>query len=344
MGNGKLYTNEGWLDIEYLASLGCWCNAIIGPRQVGKTFGTIKYLLDNKKYFMYMRRTADELDVISEDPDLNPFKDMEQCGYHVDLQRKGKGWIHGHVDIEDESRPIIEKTGIAIPLSRIAKIRGFSGQQYSDLVFDEFIPEKMVVVRKTEGDAFRNALITIEGNRTKIGKPPLRVWLLANANDLFSPLMFSMNLIPIVETMTRQKEEMHVTDSGICVVLPASKDIISDRMSDPILRHLNDDSAFGKMAFGNQFGYNDTALVKPKSIKGWKPLACIANYYLWGNKEAIYVCRSPHHAGPAHLETEDEKIRFNLMYPEMKIMYRVGRITFSDAELLYKFKQYIGID
>lgn len=45
-----------------IASLNCWLNVIIGPRQVGKTYGTLKYLLDAENQFFYMRRTGDELD------------------------------------------------------------------------------------------------------------------------------------------------------------------------------------------------------------------------------------------------------------------------------------------
>ena len=43
MANG-LYTNEGWLNFDYIASKGAWLNVIIGKRQVGKTYGTLKYM------------------------------------------------------------------------------------------------------------------------------------------------------------------------------------------------------------------------------------------------------------------------------------------------------------
>lgn len=342
-----IYTTEGWLDIEYIASLECWLNVIIGPRQVGKTYGTIKYLLDHDIYHMYMRRTADELDVITEDPDLNPYRDMENEGYQTALIRQGKGWIVGDWEPDPEKEDvvkIVKRRGIGMPLSRIAKIRGFSGQQYTDVVLDEFIPEKMVVTRKAEGDAFKNALITISGNRVDKGMKPLRVWMLANSNDLFSPIMLAMNLITIVEEMGRRNEEIRVTDSGVCVVLPKSQNIIERRMRDPMLKHLNDNSSMARMAFSNDFAYNSRDFIKPKNIKGWKPYFRTYTFYVWENGEAFYVCQSKHSKGKEHGDSRDERIRCGMEYPWVQLYYRLGKFTFSDATTLYRFKEYFSID
>lgn len=343
MEDVNIYTPEGWLNVPALADLGCWLYVFIGPRQVGKTFGTLKYLLDHDCYHMYMRRTKDELDVITDDQDLNPYLAMEEVGYHVDLQKQGKGWIVGDVDMEDEKHPIVNRRGIGMPLGRIAKIRGFSGSRYSDVVLDEFIPEKMVVIRKSEGDAFRNALITISGNRTLKGEKPLRVWLLANANDLFSPIMISMNLVRPVEKMIRQGRELLVTENGVCICLPKSEKVITKRLSDPMLRHLNDESEFSAMAFGNEFGYDDTSLVKPKSLKGWMPEYRIGDWYVWSNGEALYCTTSAHPRKEVYRETKDDQTRCIMMHPEMTMLYRMGRVTFSDAVTLYKFRIFFKI-
>ena len=41
----ELYEKDGWLNIPEIDKLGTWCNVIIGPRQVGKTYGTLKRLI-----------------------------------------------------------------------------------------------------------------------------------------------------------------------------------------------------------------------------------------------------------------------------------------------------------
>lgn len=85
-----LYTGDGWVNIPAVAALGCWCNIIIGKRQVGKTFGTLKYMLDESLYFLYMRRTVNELQAVAADPDLNPFNALQSVGYDIGIQKTGK--------------------------------------------------------------------------------------------------------------------------------------------------------------------------------------------------------------------------------------------------------------
>lgn len=343
----KIYTEEGWLDIPAILNQGCWLNVIIGTRQIGKTFGVTKYLVENRIPHIYMRRTKDELDVITDDPDLNPYLALRKVGLKADLISVRSGWqITTETEVESEEGVITEeeKIGIGLPLGRIAKLRGFSGDSYNELVFDEFIPEKLVIQRKSEGDAFRNAIITIEGNRVLEKKPPLRVWLLANANDLFSPIAIAMKLVPKIEEMTRRGQEVRVYEKeGILICLPSGEAVTKKRMNDPILSYLNDDSAFADMAFRNTFSYNDTGKVKPKEIRGWKPMFRTARFYVWKRGQHLYVCRSAHKVGKLYTASDDDRIRCNLDYPEMTALYRYDFITFSDAEILYEFRLYFSI-
>jgi len=341
---GDIYEAEGWVNIPALAALGCHIYVIIGPRQVGKTFGVLKYLCETDSYHIFMRRTTDELDMICEDPDFNTYLALEKVGMHYDIQKNGKGWIIGEVDPEDEKRPIIRKCGVGISLSRISKIRGFSGFKYSDLVLDEFIPEEIVVVRKAEGDAFHNAIVTIEGNRYLEGERPLRVWMLANANDLFSPIMIGMGLTDIVEEMIRHGEESRLyPDDGLCVVLPGANEIVEKRLDDPLLRFLSGNSKFSDMAFKNKFSYSDARLVVPKSIKGWRPLCRITGFYVWTHGDKFYCTSSPHQKGKYYQDNMDDKVRCQLDHPELKILYNYGSITFSSAAILYQFRKYFDI-
>ena len=114
---GDIYDDEGWVNIPSLAALGCHIYVIIGPRQVGKTFGVLKYLCETDSYHIFMRRTTDELDMICEDSDFNTYLALEKVGMHYDIQKNGKGWIIGEVDPEDEKRPIIRKSGVFRGLS-----------------------------------------------------------------------------------------------------------------------------------------------------------------------------------------------------------------------------------
>ena len=100
----NLYTPDGWIDIESIAKLGCWLNVIVGARQVGKTYGILKHLVVNDISAIYLRRTADELELVSSSADLNPFMALEKEGYHVDILKEGKNlYVWGDAVTEDNS-------------------------------------------------------------------------------------------------------------------------------------------------------------------------------------------------------------------------------------------------
>ena len=52
----KLYLDGGWLDVPHVAEVADRNNvsfiAIIGKRQIGKTYGVLKYMLDYDKRFI----------------------------------------------------------------------------------------------------------------------------------------------------------------------------------------------------------------------------------------------------------------------------------------------------
>jgi hypothetical protein len=158
----NLYLPAGWLDVEGVDRLADQNNIstiiIIGTRQIGKTYGVLKLLLDSGRKFILMRRTLTEIDLLSRE-DLNPFLPIRP---NVEIKK----------DTKYTSRIIVDDVpaGLAMPLSGVSKVRGFAGVEFTDLVFDEFIPESHVKKIRDEGAAFINAVITISGNRELEGK------------------------------------------------------------------------------------------------------------------------------------------------------------------------------
>ena len=186
----SIYTPDGWLNVPQLAARGCWLNVITGPRQVGKTYGVLKYMIEGKRSFILMRRTVEEVQFLGINQAVNPFA-VYVPEHEITLDRAGK-----ILNISENGQII----GICMGLPTVASIRGFSASEFTDIVFDECIPEKHVVTRKTEGDALLNAYTTINGNRELEGRPPVRLWLLANTNNINSPILTAFGLVdPILQ-------------------------------------------------------------------------------------------------------------------------------------------------
>lgn len=358
MNNFQLYTKDGWLNIEGIAKIpSVWLVAIVGARQVGKTYGILKHIMTNPKaHTLYLRRTIDELDMVSTYQDLNPFLPLKDEGIEADIQRLTKKVFHFGlsrvVEVENSKGEIEKKTeiyeerGLGLALNTIAQMRGFNGSQFTDLFFDEFIPEKLVVKRHGEGDALLNAYTTINGNRELKGAPPLKMWLAANAFDISSPILASLNLTNAVVEMSRAGEEWRLIEGGVFLCIPKSAAIIEKRQQTAMLSYLSGKtgaSEFYDTAVNNSFAYDSLDLIRPKPLSGYRPYCLFNDMYVWANANSFYVCRTKHNKRIQYGSSAEEKARAQMDFYKMKERYFKGSVTFSDAETLLQFRTYFNI-
>ena len=70
---GKIYTESGWVNWDYLLSQPESFLAVVGARGTGKTYGLLKKLVLEDKPFIYLRRLKSQLDQCGRD-EGNPFK------------------------------------------------------------------------------------------------------------------------------------------------------------------------------------------------------------------------------------------------------------------------------
>lgn len=343
----NLYTPEGWLDMSAPAKTGAWLIVYVGARQVGKTYGTLKELLDNDRYMLYLRRTREELEAISTADDLNPFLAMQAEGYNIDLfKTSANTWMIGDVDVTADTKRATNSRGVAMPLNYIAKMRGFNGARFTDILLDEFIPERAVRRSKNESDTILNLYTTVNGNRELDGKPPVRFWLLANAFDLLDPILQAYGLQTDFERLERRGEEYKLLKGGVFIALPHSKKITDkrrDTAQNAFLRRKGAGGQFLSMSLDNSFVYSKSDLIRPRSIKGHRPLARIGGVYLYDNGTSIYACRSPANCKYSFDDTPEQRIMAGLQCPELRIAYNNGIISFSSADVLGDFKKFFNI-
>lgn len=339
-----LYTPEGWLNFDYIADQPAWMIVIIGKRQVGKTYGALLNMLKYDKQFILLRRTTAELDTISSTPDLNPFKVFEP-EYKVGLFKRGKFCeIRNFFTDEDGKTGMGKQRGIATSLSQIASIRGFNGSSFTDLVFDEFIPEKGVVTRKTEGDAFLNAYVTISGNRELAGKPPLRCWLLANTNNIRSAVLDALNLTDDVLYMRRKGKEIFTTDDGVLLIQPSSEKVTQLRKETALMKRVNAKGEFYKMAIENEWSYDESPFIKSLSLRGMKPVFNYDNtIYCWESKDGFYVCRAGFKGGDRYEGNKTGREQLALRYGALIDAYYAGLVFFADLRCQSVFQQIFNI-
>ena len=344
-----LYTDKGFLNVPAIARQADAIDAafvvIIGARQTGKTYGTLKHMLrlyfEEGRKFILMRRTQAEADFIAHGQ-ISPFAAIDRSvtvrrasQYHSELRRP-------HCDAcQDGDEEVL---GIVLALSTVSKIRGFSGAEFENVVFDEFIPEQHVMKIKAEGDAFLNAVVTISGNRELEDRPPLRVWLLANSNNLSSPILEALNLTKKVEAMSRSGQEISVMpDRGVVVVLPRSEEVLQRRKQTAITRAIREDSNFSRMAFGNEFSYNDDAGVTRINLPEWLYIDTVNGLFdLYQHKAEQRLAVTE----PTHLDgtyTVNTLKRFEREHPYVRPAFFGGRVLFSSLTAKEQFKRFMKL-
>lgn len=339
----NIYTKEGWLDIPHIAEV-CDRNninfiIIIGKRQVGKTYGVLKYEVDEDKRFMLTRRVKVELEMLEKNVN-SPFEKIypgkiifsKESEYTAAIDRVDK----------DETGDTITRIGIGSALTTIGNIRGFSalidGQIITDWVIDEFIPEEQVFKVRNEGDAFLNAHTTINGNRELEGFPCLRTWLLANSNNLNSEILEALNITKEVERMSLRGEEVRlIKERGILIIMPESKKIIEERKAkNGLYKAIGGNSKFAKMAYENEFAYNDFTDVRSEPLKEYNPFLTIGRItiHLHKNSKCLYVTDKVRAKARYTLTDSDSGInQFNRQYSDIRAAFLKGRVYFQEMRV-----------
>lgn len=350
----KFYLESGYLNIpeveRYADKHKVNYIFIIGKRQVGKTYGVLKLMLDTKKQFVLMRRTSKELGMIAKGVN-SPFEAID--GY----QNRVK--LTGSVDdatmqmgiYDNDEYDHITNIGIAVALSTVASIRGFNGKPYTDLVYDECIPESHVYKIKNEDEAFTNAYMTINGNRELEGLPALRCWLLANSNRLDCAILKALNLTEVVEKMSINHEDFRLLkDRGIMIFLPESNEITERHKNTALFKAIGGENDFTKMALGNEFSHNDFTDVGRQELNQYKLLCNLQAgediaILKHKSKARLYVCERYYYGDevPYYNGQDFGKNKFIKDFPNIRAYYLRGKIIFQNATIKYEFLAYMKL-
>ena len=343
----NIYTKEGWLDAPHIAEIAKRNDInfiiIIGKRQVGKTYNVLKLMIDTDARFLFMRRVKTELEMLEKNVN-SPFEKI----YPNKIIFSKESDYTASIERIDETPEGDTRTSIAmgVALSTIGNIRGFNGDLYDEWVFDEFIPEEQLFKVRNEKDTFLNAHTTVNGNRELEGRPCIRSWLLANSNNLNSGVLEALNISKEVERMSLRGEESRILkDRGIMILLPESKQIIEKRKKlGGLYKAIGGDSKFAKMAYENEFAYNDFSDVRGEPLREYNPFLTIGllTIHLHKNAKRLYVTEKQRAKAKYTLTDSDSGInQFNRKFADIRTAYLNGRVFFQDMHVKNIFLSYL---
>lgn len=292
----KIYDENGYLDIPAIVNQGMTFNFITGARGTGKTYGTLKYVIENNIPFVYMRRTSAEMEVLWGDEKQNPFNKLNSdMGWNLGVFQTSKytgGVFERQIDKNGNYVKKGRSLGIVLALSTVANIRGFDGSEFKFLFYDEFIPEAHVRKIKRECDAFLNCYETINRNR-ELGKnpePPVKVICASNSNRLDNEIYMGLGFITKVDEMKQKRQMTSIMPKRKTMLVNMEDSPISEQKRHTALYQLVAGSEFERMALDNEYiGEDARAPIGSKNLKEYKPVVRISNS---NNDITVYVHKS----------------------------------------------------
>lgn len=269
----------------------------LGGRGTGKTYGALSDAARGEYgKFVYVRRNDTQLGA-AKLPELNPFKRVNaDQGTDLLFSPMGKsvaGIYHGEL-VNGLIKPSGVPVGIGVPLSVFSNIRGVDGMDYQSIIFDEFIKEAHERPIKNEGEAFLNMYETLNRNRElpPLNMSPMKCLLLANTNDLRSPILEALGVVDIIENMLLRGQEYRKCRNGMLSIYLYQDSPVSKAKKNSALYQVANNVDFSAMALDNQFSKANFEQVHSLPLREFSPLVSIGSVTVYqhsGDNDMYYV-------------------------------------------------------
>ena len=346
-----MYDSNGYLDFNYIVNHSLTYTFIVGGRGIGKTFGALKYVLENDIKFIFLRRTQTQIDMIKNE-DMNPFRALQSVlgdNYATAIKKLNKNITavyRAEKDSDGIYQPCGKPLGYLMALSTIANIRGFDASDVDCLIYDEFIGEKHESKIQHEGTAFLNAIETIARNRELSGRQPLKVIGLSNSNMLANPLFIELQIVTECERMLNKSQTIRSLPMRDLTLILLNTTPISEKKAQTSLYKLaGRDSSFSKMALDNKFTAEEMADIKSLSLREYRPIVTVGELNIYRHKSRNDYYITGHSSGsPSQYDSSPMELkRFRHDYYYLWLAYLRRAVMFESYIYKVLFEKYYDI-
>lgn len=357
--------NNYYYDIEtdLIAYPDAWLYIIVGGRNTGKTYSTLKYCVDNDIRFVYVKRTIKDVDMITAghkigqrldqeaaDIDFSPFKALNRdFNYNIRAFSIPKvDGIAGFWKCDSDGQPVGLPVAYCVALSAVASVKGFDLSDCDIICFDEFIPQPWERVSRAEGNQIMELYKTVGRDREHRGRKPLKLIALANAVSISNPLM---NIVEVTDSFASMQfgadTIQYIPDRDILLHQITDNVEFQEKEKESAIYKAMGQTNWGQMAFENKFAYDDFSSVSRSNLKQYKPRLEIIykreHWYVYQKGADYYISRSRHsgtHVYDLNREN-DQKLFFSEWVYELREAciedhLRVESYTMYDVIVNYK--------
>lgn len=344
----QIYNQEGYFEVGNVLKTKLPFLFVVGGRGTGKTFSSLKYVIEHNIKFIFLRRTQSQVDLLNKQ-EFSPFTPIANyLGINivsVPLSKYNVGFYKAEVSEERKLSPVGPCLGYSMALSTISNLRGFSAEDVELMIFDEFIPERHERPIKEEASALFNAYETINRNRELQGRDPLQLVCLSNSNEAGNPVFTELKLISKVELMKKKGQIYSLDyDRGIGIFM-LDNSRISKEKQDTALYRATKGSEFEQMALFNEFEEFKTDLIRPMPIKEYKPICSVGEITFYKHKaDGTYYCTTMKFGDPeTYGADQTDRKRWYRKYSFLWTAYMRNKIYFEDATSEIIFNKYLKL-
>ena len=344
----QIYNQEGYFEVGNVLKTKLPFLFVVGGRGTGKTFSSLKYVIEHNIKFVFLRRTQSQVDLLNKQ-EFSPFTPIANyLGINivsVPLSKYNVGFYKAEVSEEGKLSPVGPCLGYSMALSTISNLRGFSAEDVELMIFDEFIPERHERPIKEEASALFNAYETINRNRELQGRDPLQLVCLSNSNEAGNPVFTELKLISKVELMKKKGQIYSLDyDRGIGIFM-LDNSRISKEKQDTALYRATKGSEFEQMALFNEFEEFKTDLIRPMPIKEYKPICSVGEITFYKHKaDGTYYCTTMKFGDPeTYGADQTDRKRWYRKYSFLWTAYMRNKIYFEDATSEIIFNKYLKL-
>lgn len=339
-----------------------WLYDVWSLRGPGKTYSFLRYCTGWDIKYIYMKRTNDDIDLLCQKGykgdssfDPSPFKPINRdfgCNIRPFKLREGLAGFYEFNDAMEPEGPVL---GYALSLNAVAKYKGFDFSECDFVCLDEAVPMKGQIVKRDESSLLLNFYMTVCRDRVKRGRGDLKMVLMSNADDIACPVINELDIMDDIAIMNNFGiHERYIEERGIFLRHINSAAIDNDFEKMGIYKAMAN-TAWGDVAFGGSFAYNDFSNVAKSNLKGYKPLIHIIykrkDIYIYLNPDNGYyhftTSKSNKTLYDFNLDRENDQKRF---YQQFGIDIRLAcidnHVTFqkySFYDLFINYKKYFAL-
>lgn len=349
-----------YYDIKYdLAKYpDAWCYLIWSARSDGKTYSSLRYCVENKIKFVFIKRTIEDVNMLCTKAkgdtkfDISPFVPLNRdFGWNYKPIKVNKG-LAGFYPCDNEDKPYGDPIGYVVALAIATDVKGFDISICDLMIFDEFIPAPYARVSRKEGKALLDCYLTVTRDRIKRGRGELKLICIANATSINNPTFHELEVTDIAARMDITNTEYHYDERKIMMhFIPGVN--LEDKAPEDLtgIELAMKGTDWAEMSFGGHFAYDDFSAVKHIRLKNYQPLTAVRynrkEYYIYIKDGYYYMCKSKAKVEIYDLSRENEQKRFFYDYivrlREATVNDRMAFSDYSMYDLIINYKQIFKI-